>query len=77
MDRKAIEFFAKNYPHDFPESISLAWALKEGFSVGEVPVQMRARKHGNSSIIGIKPISYMLRVIGYILLARLVRASLR
>jgi len=75
MDRKSIEFFAYNYPHDFPEPISLAWALKEGFTVGEVPVQMRAREHGNSSIIGLKPIIYMLRVVGYIVLARLMRAT--
>lgn len=77
MDRKAIEFFAMHYPHDFPEPISLAWALKEGLLVGEVPVQMRAREHGNSSIIGLKPIIYMLRVMGYIVLARLMRATPR
>jgi hypothetical protein len=75
MDRKAIEFFSKHYPHDFPEPISLAWALKERLSVGELPVQMRAREHGSSSIIGLKPIIYMLRVLGYIVLARLMRAS--
>lgn len=77
MDRKAIKFFAKHYPHDFPEPISLAWALKEGVSVGEVPVQMRAREHGNSSIIGLRTIAYMLRVLGYIFLARLMRAPPR
>ncbi len=75
MDRKVIDFFAEHYPHDFPEPISLAWALKEGFSVGEIPVQMRAREHGNSSIIGLKPIIYMLRVFCYIVLARFMRAS--
>lgn len=75
MDRKAIEFFAKHYPHDFPEPISLAWALKEGFSMGEVPVQMRAREHGNSSIFGLKAIAYMLRVLGYIVLARFMRTA--
>lgn len=75
MDRKAIEFFAQYYPHDFPEPISLAWALKEGFSIGEVSVQMRAREHGNSSISGFKPIIYILRVFGYIVLAKLMRTS--
>jgi glycosyltransferase involved in cell wall biosynthesis len=76
MDRKAIELFAKHYPHDYPEPISLAWALKEGLSVSEVPVQMRERVHGYSSIIGLKPLAYMLRVLGYILLARLKRNTL-
>lgn len=70
IDHKAIEFFAKHYPHDFPEPISLAWALKNEFTVGEIQVKMRKRTHGNSSIIGLQPISYMLRVLGYIVLAR-------
>lgn len=75
MDRKAIEFFARHYPHDFPEPISLAWALKEGLTVGEVAVQMRSRQHGNSSISGLKPIFYMIRVLGYIVIARFSRVA--
>lgn len=71
MDRKAIELFARNYPYDYPEPISLALALKAGLSVGEVPVIMRAREHGKSSIIGLKPIAYMIRVLGFIILARI------
>lgn len=77
IDRKTIEFFAQHYPHDFPEPISLAWALKEGFSVGEVAVKMRARNQGNSSIIGFKTVIYMVRVLGYIVLARLMRSDPR
>jgi glycosyltransferase involved in cell wall biosynthesis len=75
MDRNAINFFAEHYPHDFPEPISLAWALTKNLSVAEIPVQMRERKYGNSSIIGIKPIFYMIRVLGYLVLARLVIPS--
>lgn len=77
MDKKAIAFYAKNYPHDFPEPISLAWGLQEGLSVGEVPVKMRAREHGQSSIMGWKPLIYMFRVLGYIVLARFVYSSNR
>ncbi len=73
MNRRAIGFFSQHYPHDFPEPISLAWALKAGMSVGEVPVLMRAREHGQSSIVGWKPIVYMIRVLCYLLLARVVR----
>lgn len=73
MDRKAMRLFARRYPHDFPEPISLAWALKAGLAVAEVPVHMRGRSHGSSSINGLKPLSYMIRVIGYIVLARLSR----
>lgn len=75
MDRSAIAFFAKAYPKDFPEPISLAWAMRAGLTVGEVPVEMRARETGVSSIDGLKSASYMIRVLGYILLARLVRMS--
>jgi len=75
LDRSAIAFFAKAYPTDFPEPISLAWAMRAGLTVSEVPVEMRARETGVSSIDGLKSASYMIRVLGYILLARLVRAS--
>jgi glycosyltransferase involved in cell wall biosynthesis len=75
LDRKAIEFFAQRYPHDFPEPISLAWALKERLSVSEVAVKMRPREYGRSSIVGWKPIVYMFRVLGYIVLARMIPAS--
>ena len=75
MDRRAIQFFARYYPHDFPEPISLAWALRAGMEVRDVPVEMRARGYGLSSIVGIKPLAYMFRVLGYILLARLKRSS--
>ncbi len=71
LDRRAIEFFAQRYPMDFPEPISLAWAMRAGLTVGEAPVEMRARGTGESSIGGSKQITYMIRVLGYILLARL------
>lgn len=76
MDRRAIRFFARHYPCDFPEPISLAWALRAGMTVRDVPVEMRARQHGRSSIAGLKPLAYMFRVMGYILLARLKRTPL-
>lgn len=71
MDRRAMAFFARHYPYDFPEPISLAWALRAGLNVRDVPVEMRAREHGQSSIGGLKPVAYMFRVLGYIVLARL------
>jgi glycosyltransferase involved in cell wall biosynthesis len=71
LDRRAIEFFARRYPLDFPEPISLAWAMRSGLTIGETAVGMRARETGESSIDGFKPLTYMIRVVGYILLARL------
>lgn len=73
MNRRAMAFFAQRYPHDYPEPISLAWALRAGMRMGEVPVQMRAREHGQSSIMGWKPLAYMFRVLCYLVLARFVR----
>lgn len=72
MDRRAMTFFARHYPQDFPEPISLAWALDAGMQMGEVPVQMRPREHGESSIIGLKPVAYMFRVLCYLALARFI-----
>jgi len=71
FDRAAIEFFAARYPHDYPEPISIAWALRSGLTIKEVPVRMRAREHGVSSIAGLRTMSYMVRVLSYIVLARL------
>lgn len=71
LDRRAIEFFARRYPLDFPEPISLAWAMRSGLTINETAVEMRARETGESSIDGFKPFTYMIRVLGYILLARL------
>jgi glycosyltransferase involved in cell wall biosynthesis len=70
LDRQAIAFFAARYPPDYPEPISLAWALSAGLTVREVPVTMRARAAGESSITGIRRLSYMIRVVSYILLSR-------
>lgn len=73
MDRSAIRLFSRDYPHDFPEPISLTIALEQGMKVVEVPVNMKSRQHGLSSIAGFKTVAYMMRVIGYILLTRIGR----
>lgn len=46
MDRRAIAFFSRHYPADFPEPISIAWALANGLEVAETPVTMRERRTG-------------------------------
>jgi glycosyltransferase involved in cell wall biosynthesis len=70
MDRRAIIFFAHHYPTDFPEPVSIAWGLTRGFRVREVAVRMRERQAGISSIRLMKTVSYMVRVVSYVLLAR-------
>jgi glycosyltransferase involved in cell wall biosynthesis len=76
LDRKAIALFSAHYPLDYPEPISLAWALRAGLKISERPVSMRAREKGQSSIFGVKIVSYMIRVIGYLLLARIMPRGL-
>lgn len=68
MDKKAINLFSKKYPRDYPEPISLCWALKKGLVISEVSVSMRSRKYGYSSIRGFKIIGYMFKVLVYILI---------
>jgi glycosyltransferase involved in cell wall biosynthesis len=71
FDRRAIALFSVRYPHDYPEPISLAWAMCAGLTVREVPVTMLARASGSSSIAGLRRVSYMIRVVSYILLSRM------
>lgn len=73
MDRKAMKLFIDEYPRDFPEPISNAYAAKKGLTYQEVSVNMQAREEGNSSIYGLKSIAYMIRVIGYLILTRIGR----
>lgn len=73
MDRTAMAFFSATYPHDFPEPISLAWALRHDLTIGEVPVKMRPRQIGCSSIMGLTTLSYMARVLFYIIIAAVQR----
>ncbi|MBF0290346.1 MAG: glycosyltransferase family 2 protein [SAR324 cluster bacterium] len=73
MDKTAMRLFCTHYPMDFPEPISLAIAFEEGLVVREVPVSMKPRKKGTSSITGFKTVAYMMRVIGYLFLIRIGR----
>ena len=66
--RRLIGVFASYYPHDYPEPEAIVVARRLGCSVAEVPVVMRARSSGSSSIVLLKPFYYMLKVSGAILL---------
>ena len=49
-NRKIIELFAGNYPKDYPEPETTTWILRKKLKVLEIPVIMRAREEGVSSI---------------------------
>ena len=59
---RALKKFDATYPYDFPEPESLAIARAAHLRVIEVPVTMRERQGGRSSILGFSTIYYMLKV---------------
>lgn len=62
-NREAMVFLASRYPQDYPEPEALAELSKNGFNVIEVPVTMRERIHGESTITAIDSIKYLYKVI--------------
>ncbi len=61
-DKEIIELFANNYPIDYPEPDTITTVIKKGYNVSEIPVEMKEREHGKSSINPIKSIYYMIKV---------------
>ena len=59
---KAITFLSENYSVDFPEPEAIVSLLKKGFRILEVPVVMKPRETGNSSIYGLNSIYYVFKV---------------
>ena len=68
-DREVIGLFAGDYPKDYPEPESVVTILKMGRRVREIPVQMRAREGGVSSIASMKAVYYMVKVSIAVLIA--------
>lgn len=62
FNRRAVEFLAVDYPHDFPEPESIVTLCRNGFRVAEVPVDMMPRQGGRSSITLGRSFYYMLKV---------------
>ena len=70
LDKRAMSIFSQHYPTDFPEPITLAWALRRRLSIIDCSVNMRNRHAGTSSISSSKAIIYMIRVLCYVILSR-------
>lgn len=62
VNRRIIELFAEDYPKDYPEPETVVTILKNGYSISEVPVVMKARTSGESSISMRKSVYYMFKV---------------
>ena len=71
-NKKALEFMAENYPSfDYPEPEEAILAVKNGLRLKEIPVTMRERKNGMSSISPLGSIYYMIKVIISMIFIRL------
>ena len=68
VDKKIIEIFSNNYPTEYPEPISTVNILHKKLKIKEVPVSMKKREGGKSSISPLKTVYYMINVILSILL---------
>jgi glycosyltransferase involved in cell wall biosynthesis len=60
--RRAITLFASDYPHDYPEVEAVLMAHAQRLQLREVPVHMRQRAGGQSSITKLRSAYYMVKV---------------
>jgi glycosyltransferase involved in cell wall biosynthesis len=63
LNRRAMGLFAADLPRDYPEVEGLVMAVRHRLRVREVPVTMREREHGNSSIGTLGSVYYMIKVL--------------
>ncbi len=71
VNRKFVKIYAMDYPMDYPEPEAIVMAIMHRGRIKEVPVQMKARESGTSSITFGKSIYYMIKVTLAILVCRL------
>ncbi len=62
-NRRAIGVYASDLPHDYPEVEGMVMAVKHRIRLVEVPVTMREREHGRSSIGALASIYYMVKIL--------------
>jgi len=71
VNKDIIELFAKDYPKDYPEPESVVAILRNKHKVKEIPVIMRERNAGVSSISMRRSIYYMIKVTFAIIMERI------
>ena len=62
LNRRAIALFAADYPHDYPEVEATLMVHRHELRLAEVPVEMRERAGGRSSIGSLAAAYYMVKV---------------
>jgi glycosyltransferase involved in cell wall biosynthesis len=63
LNRRGIELFAHDYPHDYPEVEATVMVFRHRLRLLEVPVEMRERGGGRSSITALRSVYYMVKVL--------------
>jgi hypothetical protein len=63
LNRLAIALFAADYPHDYPEVEATLMVHRHKLRLTEVPVRMRERSAGRSSIGALAAVYYMVKVL--------------
>lgn len=71
VGRNVIELFSNDYPRDYPEPESVVAILRRHMKVIEIPVVMKEREGGVSSISLKKSVYYMIKVTLAILIERI------
>lgn len=61
-NKEIINLFSSNYPTDYPEPESIMALSRSGYKIAEIPVEMRERTGGVSSINPLRSIYYMIKV---------------
>jgi hypothetical protein len=62
VNRRGIELFARDYPHDYPEVEAILMLHNNRLRIHEVQVRMNARGFGRSSIDYPRAAYYMVKV---------------
>ena len=71
VNRRFIEIYAKDYPSDYPEPEAIITAVMHRGRITEVPVVMKEREKGTSSINFRRAVYYMIKVTLAILVKRI------
>jgi len=63
LNKLGIALFARDYPHDYPEVEATVMVFRHRLRLIEVPVSMRERGSGRSSITSLRSVYYMVKVL--------------
>lgn len=63
VNKKVIAIFANKYPQEYPEPVTNFYLANNNYNIKEIPVSMKKRQFGKSSIRNLNSIYYMFNVV--------------